>query len=179
MDAPTIPSLDTLRTLVSGGLRVAGATVASLGEDVRGARPDDPLSERDPDYIRETLPAYRAVTDLWFRPKVRGLEHIPAEGPVLLVGNHSGGTLIADTFAFAYAFYSHFGPERPFHQLAHDMVFAVPGLGTLRKFGTIPASHDNGGRGLGARGGPGRFPRGRRQRERPAEGAHERQFGRG
>ena len=27
---------------------------------------------------------------------VEGLENIPSEGPVLLVGNHSGGTLIAD-----------------------------------------------------------------------------------
>jgi uncharacterized protein YbcI len=31
---------------------------------------------------------------------------------VLLVGNHSGGTVIADTFVFAQAFYDHFGPER-------------------------------------------------------------------
>ena len=47
---------------------------------------------------------------------------------MLLVGNHSGGTLIADTFAFAYGFYDHFGPDRLFHQLAHDLVFQVPGL---------------------------------------------------
>ena len=56
---------------------------------------------RDPHYIRKTLPALRAMSDVYFRPEVRGLENIPADGPALLVGNHSGGTLIADTFVFA------------------------------------------------------------------------------
>ena len=50
-----------------------------------------------------------AMSRLYFRADVRGLGHIPAEGPVLLVGNHSGGILIADTFVFAQAFYDHFG----------------------------------------------------------------------
>ncbi len=67
---------------------------------------------------------------------------------MLLVGNHSGGTLIADTFAFAYEFYRHFGADRTFHQLAHDMVFQVPGLGMLRKYGTVPASHEEAERAL-------------------------------
>jgi hypothetical protein len=50
---------------------------------------------------------------------------------VLLVGNHSGGTMIADTYVFAQAFYDHFGTERPFYQLAHDLVFKLPGLRVL------------------------------------------------
>ena len=58
---------------------------------------------------------------------MRGLRNVPREEPVLLVGNHSGGTHIADTFVFAQAFYDYFGPERTFHQLAHDLVFKVPG----------------------------------------------------
>ncbi len=119
-----------------------------MARDFVSSRPSDPLAERDPEFIRETLRAYRALMKLYFRPKVRGLEQIPAEGPVLLVGNHSGGTLIADTFAFAYEFYAHFGEQRLFHQLAHDLVFAVPGLATLRKYGTIPASHRNAERAL-------------------------------
>jgi len=59
------------------------------------------------------------------------------------VGNHSGGTLIADTFVFSQHFYDHFGADRRFHQLAHDLVFQVPGLATLRRYGTIPANHEN------------------------------------
>jgi 1-acyl-sn-glycerol-3-phosphate acyltransferase len=134
--------------LVSGGLEAMRATAGAVVGDLAGARPDDPLDQRDPEHIRSTLPAYKALTDLYFRVKVSGLEEIPAEGPVLLVGNHSGGTLIADTFAFAYSFYAHFGAERPFHQLAHDLVFKVPGLSTLSRYGTVPASHGNGERAL-------------------------------
>ena len=85
-----------------------------------------------------------AVSSLYFRADVRGLDNIPAAGPVLMVGNHSGGTMIADTFVFAQAFYDHFGPERRFHQLAHDLVFKVPGSGALvQRYGTIPASPEN------------------------------------
>src|SRR5947209_17313898 len=95
----------------------------------------------DPDYIRRLLPLWRAALGTYFRPEVRGMENIP-EGPALLVGNHSGGTLIADTFVFATAFYSHFGPERRFHQLAHDVAARLPATG-LRRWGTVAASHDN------------------------------------
>jgi 1-acyl-sn-glycerol-3-phosphate acyltransferase len=75
---------------------------------------------------------------------VRGLDHIPAEGPVLLVGNHSGGTVIVDTFVFAQAFYDRFGPGRVFYQLAHDLVFKVVGARALvQRYGTVPASPEN------------------------------------
>ena len=104
----------------------------------------DPVELRDPEYIARTLPALRVMADVWFRADVRGLENIPPRGPVLLVGNHSGGILIADTFIFAQAFYDHFGPEREFFQLAHDLVFKVPGLrAMLTPYGTVPASPEN------------------------------------
>ena len=88
--------------------------------------PHDPLDERDPAFIDRTLGVYDALLQPYFRPEVRGLENIPADGPVLLVGNHSGGTLIADTFVFAYAFYKRFGSERLFHQLVHDLAINMP-----------------------------------------------------
>src|SRR5664280_2089620 len=104
----------------------------------------DPFELRDPEYIARTLPALRVMADVWFRADVRGLENIPPRGPVLLVGNHSGGALIADTFIFAQEFYDHFGPEREFFQLAHDLVFKVPGLrAMLTPYGTVPASPQN------------------------------------
>ncbi len=109
----------------------------------------DPFELRDPEYIARTLAALRVMADVWFRADVRGLENISAEGPVLLVGNHSGGTLIADTFIFSQAFYDHFGPEREFFQLAHDLVFKVPGVrAMLTPYGTVPASPENMGRAL-------------------------------
>src|SRR3954447_11696652 len=106
--------------------------------------PADPFAARSPEYIRATLPALRTMSDTYFRADVSGLERIPDSGPVLLVGNHSGGTMIADSFVFAQAFYDRFGPDRRFHQLAHDLVFRFPGLRTLvERYGTVPASPAN------------------------------------
>ena len=128
-----------------GSLRMVQAGL----EDFAGAlgvgdgAPDDWFDARDPEYIRATLPALRAWSDYYFRADVSGLEHIPKDEAVLLVGNHSGGTLIADTFVFSQHFYDHFGPERRFHQLAHDLVFKVPGARTVSRYGTVPASPEN------------------------------------
>jgi 1-acyl-sn-glycerol-3-phosphate acyltransferase len=127
--------------------------LAAIGEDLAGTVIDhgerDPFALRDPVYIERTLPALRLTSNLYFRADVRGLEHIPPDGPVLLVGNHSGGTLIADTFVFGQHFCDHFGPERRFHQLAHDLVFKLPGLrALLERYGTVPASPENMSRAL-------------------------------
>ncbi len=123
---------------VAGGGDLAGSLTGN------GHTPDDWLDAWDPAYIRTTLPALRALSKLYFRAEVHDLDNIPAEGPVLLVGNHSGGTLIADTFVLAQGFYDQFGPLRRFHQLAHDLVFKVPGArASLSKYGTVPASPEN------------------------------------
>ena len=128
-------------------LGAASADIAGFVDPRRltGRRPaEDSFDLRDPEYIRRTLPALRAMSDIYFRAEVRGLDNVPARGPVLLVGNHSGGTLIADTFVFAQAFYDHFGADRVFHQLAHDLVFKVPGVRALLvPYGTVPASPEN------------------------------------
>ena len=131
----------------AAGADVAGALGLLRSEDAQP--PSDWFEARDPEYIRRTLPALRLLSEVYFRGEVRGLEHIPKDKPVLLVGNHSGGTLIADTFVFAQAFYDHFGPEREFHQLAHDMVFRLPGArAMLSRYGTVPASPENMARAL-------------------------------
>ena len=131
----------------------------------RGER--DPFALRDPAYIERTLPAVRLASQLYFRADVRGLAHIPPEGPVLLVGNHSGGTLIADTFVFGQYFYDHFGAQRRFHQLAHDLVFKVPGLRALRRaLRDGPGLAGQHGRGAPPRRRAARLP-GRRPRDLP------------
>ncbi|HYB29997.1 MAG TPA: lysophospholipid acyltransferase family protein [Solirubrobacteraceae bacterium] len=106
------------------------------------------LDERDPDYIREQLPLFWLFSSLWFRGEVRGLGNVPDEGPVLLVGNHSGGNMIPDTMVFTVAFSTYFGVERPFYQLAHNLVLSLPGLSWLRKFGTVAASPENASKAL-------------------------------
>jgi 1-acyl-sn-glycerol-3-phosphate acyltransferase len=136
----------------------ADSLTQSLGcvsRDMVGALRGEPgwerdwFAMRDPEYIRRTLPGITLLTRAYHRCEVRGLDNIPAEGPVLLVGNHSGGILIVDTFIFSQAFYSHFGSMREFHQLAHDLVFRVPGTrALLARWGTVPASPENMARAL-------------------------------
>ena len=121
-----------------------------LASQVSRRIPTADLDERDPDYIREQLPGLWLLTSLYFRGEVRGLGNIPEDGPVLLVGNHSGGNLTPDTGVFTLAFSAYFGVERSFYQLAHNLVLSMPGLGRLRKFGTVAASHENAHKALDA-----------------------------
>jgi 1-acyl-sn-glycerol-3-phosphate acyltransferase len=121
--------------------------VAAIGrmfaEQVQKRIPRADLDERDPDYIRENMAGNWLLTSFYFRADVKGLEKIPAKGPVLLVGNHSGGNVTPDTIVFTLAFVTYFGVERKFYQLAHNLVLAMPGLGFLRKYGTVAASPEN------------------------------------
>ena len=112
-------------------------------QQVAARVPKADLDQRDPDYIRDQLPGLWLLASLYFRADVRGLERIPAEGAVLLVGNHSGGNVPPDTFVFTLAFCSYFGVERPFYQLVHNLVALYPALRWLPKFGTVAASPDN------------------------------------
>jgi 1-acyl-sn-glycerol-3-phosphate acyltransferase len=117
--------------------------VQGVAELVKSRVPAADLDERDPDYIRESLPRLWLLASLYFRAEVRGLGNVPEEGPVLLVGNHSGGNLTPDTGVFTLAFSTYFGVERAFYQLAHNLVLSMPGLSFLRKYGTVAASQEN------------------------------------
>ena len=130
--------------------RVASAASLELSRRI----PKADLDERDPDYIRDQLPFLWMLSSLYLRAEIRGMENIPEDGPALLVGNHSGGNMIVDTFAFTLAFETHFGVERPFYQLAHNLVLLLgqlmPWVPNLRKFGTVAAGHQNAERALDA-----------------------------
>ena len=76
--------------------------------------------------------------------------NVPEHGPVLLVANHSGGNVTPDTLLFTLAFYTYFGVERAFYQLAHNLVLASPVGQILRRYGTVPASPENAQRALDA-----------------------------
>jgi 1-acyl-sn-glycerol-3-phosphate acyltransferase len=129
---------------------LAGRALRGIAAQAKRRIPRADLDERDPDFIRERLPLMWLFASLWYRGEVRGLGNIPDEGPVLMVGNHSGGNMTPDTVVFTLAFSTYFGVERPFYQLAHNLVLSVPGLGALRKFGTVAASPRNARRALQA-----------------------------
>lgn len=101
------------------------------------------LDDRDPAFIDTQLRWLEPLADIYFRGEVRDIDRIPATGPVLVVGNHSGGLATPDTWVFMVNFMRHFGSQREAYALAHNVVMGMPMLGTwLRKVGTLPAHPD-------------------------------------
>jgi 1-acyl-sn-glycerol-3-phosphate acyltransferase len=94
---------------------------------------------RDPAFIQRYRGLVRRLTR-YFSPEVRGTEHVPVEGPVLIVGNHNCAFYMPDVWLTALALVDRRGLEHPAFALSYDLLFAVPGVGTtLRRFGALPA----------------------------------------
>ena len=135
-------------SFVPGGLArslggLADRALSAAARAVASRVPLADLDERDPDYIRESLPQLWLIASLYWRAEVRGLHHIPENGGVLLVGNHSGGNMTPDSMVFSLAFDTYFGVERGFYQLAHNLVLSMPWLAFMRKHGTVAANPQN------------------------------------
>jgi 1-acyl-sn-glycerol-3-phosphate acyltransferase len=101
------------------------------------------LDDRDPDYMRELLPLLWVLVNAWYRPEIRGIERLPRSGPVLVVGNHTGGVSSPEVQISQLAFSLYLGVERPHYQLAHRMVLNSPVGGIVRRFGTVEADPGN------------------------------------
>jgi 1-acyl-sn-glycerol-3-phosphate acyltransferase len=105
---------------------------------IAGARAD--MAQRDPEFIRYQLPGMWLFSTIYFRAEVEGFDRIPEEGPVLFVGNHSGGNMTPDSMVFMLAFNTYFGVERPCYALAHSLVTSWPGIGSLaQRWGIVTA----------------------------------------
>src|SRR5688572_9111115 len=78
--------------------KAAGRAARSLAKRLQAD-----LDDRDPDYIRENLPLSWLMATIWYRAEVRNLKNVPEEGPVLLVGNHTGGNMAPETISFPLA----------------------------------------------------------------------------
>jgi 1-acyl-sn-glycerol-3-phosphate acyltransferase len=97
------------------------------------------LDARDPELIETLLQAVRPLSRRVFGLEVQGLEHVPAEGPALIVANHNGGLLPLDTLFTLLALWDGLGPERELNMLGHDLLGAdevgrriFTGLGIIR-----------------------------------------------
>jgi 1-acyl-sn-glycerol-3-phosphate acyltransferase len=111
----------------------------SLWQRIDAGRGDS-FVQRDPDFIRKMLPAIARYTS-YFTPEVRGLGRLPAEGPALVVGNHSGFVYMPEAWVCGQAVLSRRGIGPPAHVLAYDLLFAVPGVRSfLRQLGAIPGN---------------------------------------
>lgn len=101
-----------------------------------------PGAGRDPDAIRK----YQRLLELYasyYRPDVRGFDNLPASGPFLVVGNHSGGATPPDMPILMTHWWRERGVEEPVYGLFHSTFIALPGVrGPLTKFGALEAGWD-------------------------------------
>jgi 1-acyl-sn-glycerol-3-phosphate acyltransferase len=165
------------RSEASGERSLISRALREVAQQAQRRIPRADLDERDADFIRERLPLLWLFASIWYRGEVRGLGNIPDSGPVLLVGNHSGGNLTPDTLVFTLAFNTYFGVERAFFQLAHNLVLSMPGLGQLRKFGTVAASQENARKALSSGAALLVYPGGDYEVHRPSWEGHRVDFG--
>jgi 1-acyl-sn-glycerol-3-phosphate acyltransferase len=76
----------------------------------------------------------------WFRVDVTGLDNIPAEGPALIVANHSGAVAL-DSLMTQLAILDHHPAHRHLRMLGARLVFRLPFLGEIaRKSGSTLAT---------------------------------------
>jgi len=81
----------------------------------------------------------------YFRPRVEGLDNVP-DGRALLVSVHNGGVLPVDSFVLGSHLYRHFNYERPFHFLAHDILWNASPRGfsdALERIGAVQGNPVN------------------------------------
>jgi 1-acyl-sn-glycerol-3-phosphate acyltransferase len=98
----------------------------------------------DPDLVEHVLaPLLRPLYRHWWRVETRGLEHVPASGPALVVGNHAG-TLPFDALMVALALLDEHPAHRSLRMLAADLAFDLPVVAPLaRKSGnTLACAED-------------------------------------
>jgi len=80
------------------------------------------LDGRDGEFVDVVLDAVRELAHRGFSLKVEGIEHVPAEGPALVVANHNGGILPLDALFTLLAIRDHLGVERELNMLGHDLL---------------------------------------------------------
>jgi 1-acyl-sn-glycerol-3-phosphate acyltransferase len=86
---------------------------------------------------------WNPLMDYWFRMEIEGWEHLP-DPPALLIGVHSGAPLVWDAWTVGVQWWRHFGRSRPLHGTAHDLLMALPVLGSyFRRMGVLPAHSDS------------------------------------
>lgn len=126
---------------------------------------------RDSAFVAALVPLLRLVVRTWFRSEVTGMDQVPPGG-ALLVSNHSGGLIAMDVPILAVAFHDEFGPDRPLHVLAHDLLFVGSAGPVMRRAGFLPATRENAHEVLSSGGVTIVFPGGDHDVFRPSTHAH-------
>jgi 1-acyl-sn-glycerol-3-phosphate acyltransferase len=98
--------------------------VEATSEPPQQARPVFTLPEVVPAVIRRSERWLSPIVNGYFRSETRHLERVP-DGPSIMVTSHDGGVLPLNGVCFGVHWYQHFGTERPFYVLTHDMLHGL------------------------------------------------------
>ena len=101
----------------------------------------------DPDFARTLAPLLDALYTRWWRVEADGVEHVPAEGPALVVANQAGGQPW-DAAMVATALRRHdVRRDDPPRFLVPGGAFELPWASTaLRRLGAVPVGAGNAAR---------------------------------
>lgn len=103
-------------------------------------------SQFDHDYTRQFHSQLGRLfgPDRYFETEFKGWHNVPDRN-VMAVTNHSGGTTLIDMMGLWHGWYAHSSFQRPFHGLAHEMLFANDAIGsTVARLGGVRACRELG-----------------------------------
>ena len=139
------------------------SALAALVEAMRAGGPDPaslPDDGYDPGFMSRAAPLLEFLYASYFRVRLLGIENVPAEGPALLVANHSGG-LPYDGAMLIYAVHRDHPAHRALRTLVANFVFEASWMShVVARIGGVRASTDNALRLLGSGHLVGVFPEG-------------------
>lgn len=116
----------------------------------RPSRDVDSLTSRDPAWIHRLSRLLKPLLWSWFRPEIRGLEHIPP-GPAVLAANHNAALLMPDLFILGVALYERFGLDGLPYGMGHVTGMRLPVLHDIFvPVGGLRGTQENGRRALDA-----------------------------
>jgi 1-acyl-sn-glycerol-3-phosphate acyltransferase len=109
-----------------------------------GADPETlPDAGFDPAFLEKTAPLLEFFWSKYFRVKLEGVEHIPAEGPAILVANHSGG-IPYDGAMLIHGIRCHHPQHRLLRPLVANFAFRTSWIsGVISRLGGVRASMEN------------------------------------
>ncbi len=124
----------------------------AMGLDLlSGMMSDKPMDDVgfDPDYPE--APLLEAVLDVagwlsvnYFTTTVQNAEAIPAEGPVIIVGNHSAGLMPFDALFAWREIRERVSPSFIMHPLVHDFAYKAPRIArSAKRLGILRAGREN------------------------------------
>lgn len=139
------------RILDAGARNVSWASLARLQRAIYFAWHSEQTDDfgADPRFAETLEPLLEFLYAVWWRVETTGIEHVPAQGPALVVVNHSG-VLPYDGMMVQLAIRHEHPARRMCRMLALDMFALLPVLApALAKSGAVRANPDNAERLLG------------------------------